>query len=125
LDRNRRATSTGENQHPEEGKVKKTIALITAALFGGAVLLAPPATAGPRDDRLFYSLVTGEAYTLKAVSRKKLVSVAKETCKGLRSGLTILDIYEMMDDSGFRPNEISSFIAGAIVFYCPDQEDNF
>jgi hypothetical protein len=105
--------------------MKKIIAATVAALIGAVMLTAPPANAGPRDDRLFYSLVTSEAYTLKAVPRRKLVSVAKETCKGLRAGLTITDIWEMMEDTGFRDNEISSFIAGAVVFYCPEQEDNF
>jgi hypothetical protein len=105
--------------------MKKAIAVMAAVLIGGTALIAPPANAGPRDDRLFYSLVTKEAYTLKAVPRKKLVKVAKETCKGLRAGLTITDIWEIMEDTGFRQNEISSFIAGAVVFYCPEQEDNF
>jgi len=105
--------------------MKKIIAATVAALIGAVMLTAPPANAGPRDDRMFYSLVTKDAYTLKAVPRKKLVSVAKQTCKGLRSGLTIMDVYEIMEDTGFRNNEISSFIAGAVVFYCPEQKNNF
>jgi hypothetical protein len=62
---------------------------------------------------------------LKGVSRKQLVKTAKETCKFLRAGFTIMDAYDMMEDSGFTNKEITAFLAGAVVFYCPDQEDNY
>lgn len=105
--------------------MKKLIAATSAALIGATLLLAPPAQAGVREDRLFYSLVTGDAPTLKSVTRKQLVKTARETCKFLRSGFTIMDAYDMMEDTGFSEREISAFLAGSIVFYCPDQEDNF
>lgn len=105
--------------------MKKVIAATSAALIGATLLLAPPAQAGPKDDRLFYTLVTQEAPTLKAVGRKNLIKTARETCRYLRSGFTIIDAYDLMEESGFAEREISAFLAGAVVFYCPDQEDNF
>ncbi len=105
--------------------MKKIIAVASAALIGTTLLLAPPAQAAAKDDRLFYTLVTADAPTLKGVGRKQLVKTARETCRFLRNGFTIIDAYDLMEDSGFTEREISSFLAGAVVFYCPDQEDNF
>lgn len=101
---------------------KVIIGLLAVAL----VFIAPaPAQASAKNDRLFYSVVTSSAPTLKGVPRKDLVKTAKETCKFLRSGFTIMDAYDLMEETGFTNKEITAFIAGAIVFYCPDQEDNF
>lgn len=105
--------------------MKKIIAVIAGMIIGFGVLVAPPAQASAKDDRLFYSLVTSSAPTLKGVSRRQLVKTAKETCKFLRNGFTIFDAYDLMEESGFTNKEITAFIAGAIVFYCPEQEDNF
>jgi hypothetical protein len=105
--------------------MKKITALAAGVGIALALLFAPPAQAGVREDKLFYSLVTGDAPTLKGVSRQQLVKTAKETCKFLRAGFTIMDAYDMMDESGFTNKEITVFLAGAVVFYCPDQEDNY
>lgn len=105
--------------------MKKVIALAVSAAAVGALFLATPAQASTGNDRLFYSLVTKDAPTLKAVPRRDLVKTAKETCKFLRNGFTIMDAYDLMEESGFSDKEISPFLAGAVVFYCPDQEDNF
>lgn len=105
--------------------MKKIIAATVAALTGATLLLAPPAQASASDNRLFYRLVTSEAPALRAIKQRDLVSTAKETCKFLRNGFTILDAHDLMTESGFTNNEASAFLAGAIVFYCPDQEDNY
>lgn len=105
--------------------MKKMIAVIASLLVGIGLVVAPPAQANARDDRLFYSLVTSEARSLKAIPRKQLVKTAKETCKFLRAGFTILDAYDLMEDSGFTAAEATAFLAGAVVFYCPEQENNF
>ena len=99
------------------------ILLALPLMFGVA---APASAAVPAsNDKLFYSLVTKDAPTLKAVSRPQLVKTARATCKFLRSGFTIMDAYEMMEENLFTEKEITAFIAGAIVFYCPEQADNY
>ena len=105
--------------------MKKIIAAVSAALIGATLLTASPAQASAKDDRLFYSLVTKDAPSLKAVGRKQLVKTARATCKFLRSGFTIMDAFDMMSDTGFTDREATAFIAGSVVFYCPDQESNF
>lgn len=105
--------------------MKKIIGILLALplMFGVA---APASAAVPSsNDALFYSLVTKDAPTLKPVGRKQLVKTARATCKFLRSGFTIMDAYEMMEENLFTEKEISAFIAGAIVFYCPEQADNY
>lgn len=105
--------------------MKKIIAVVVSVIVGIGVMVAPPAQANAKDDRLFYSLVTSEARSLKGVTRKQLVKTAKETCKFLRAGFTILDAYDLMDEAGFTDKETTAFLAGAIVFYCPEQENNY
>ena len=104
--------------------MKKILTALTAAIIG-VTILATPAQATPQDDRLFYSLVTTDAPTLKTVGRKQLIKAARATCKYLRAGNTIMGAYNIMEDTGFTDNEITSLLAGAVVFYCPDQQDNF
>ena len=103
--------------------MKKLIAITTALLIGAGMLLAPPASAGIRENKLFYKIVTASAPELKLVSRKQLVKTAKATCRYLRSGFMPMDAVEMGMDSGLSTNEALSLVAGAITFYCPEQED--
>jgi hypothetical protein len=115
--------------------MKKTIIAIASvvALIGvsapvhasvsTSVSAVQPANA--KDDRMFYTLVTKEAPSFKAISRRELVKTAKQTCKFLRSGFGILDVVEIMEDSGFSSKEATAFVAGAVVFYCPSQKNNY
>lgn len=105
--------------------MKKIIAATSAALIGATLLLAPPAQASASDDRLFYRLVTKDAPALKAIKQRDLVKTARETCKYLRAGFGILDAHDLMTDTGFTDREANAFLAGAIVFYCPEQEGNY
>ena len=111
--------------------MKKFYAIIAAVAFAlsAALITATPASASTpaaaSDDRLFVKLVTKEAPDLKGISLKTMVKTAKSTCKFLRSGWTILDAVELMQETGFSENASMSFVAGAIVFYCPEQENNF
>lgn len=110
--------------------MKKIAVVFTAvALFFGGVVTAAPASAtavaSASDDRMFFRLITKEAPSLKPAGQKTLVKTAKQTCKFLRSGFTILDAYDLMEDNGFTQKEITAFLAGAIVFYCPEQENNY
>ena len=103
-----------------------------ALTFGAPAVQAAVPISGPAagaasisDDIQFYALVTNEEPALGAISGKKLVKTAKTTCRYLRTAGTILDAHDLMTESGFTDDQATAFIAGAIVFYCPDQEDNF
>lgn len=106
----------------------KKIAAIAAAValtIAGAIAVAPAVSAGPKDDALFVKLVKKEAPELKAVSSRQLIKTAKQTCSFLRSGFTILEAVELAEEAGLSQNAGMSIVAGAIVFYCPEQENNF
>lgn len=105
--------------------MRKIIALVVALPLFLGIAAPAQATVPSSNDALFYSLVTKDAPTLKPVGRKQLVKTARATCKFLRSGFTIMDAYEMMEENLFTEKEITAFIAGAIVFYCPEQADNY
>lgn len=111
--------------------MKKIIAATASAVLAAAtaIVVAPPAQAASpsdiREDRLFVRLVTEEAPSLKGIGRKTMVKTARQTCKFLRTGFTIIDAIDLMQESGFSENEAIAFISGAVVFYCPEQEDNF
>ena len=107
--------------------MRKTITALTiaATLTGTALLTITPAHANPQDDRLFYALVTGDAPAFKAIPRRELIKTARQTCKGLRQGLTIIETHDLMTESGFTDTQASAFLAGAVVFYCPDQKNNY
>lgn len=106
----------------------KKIAAIAAsiALAGGvAIGTAAPAQAGPKEDRLFVQLVTKEAPELRGISIKTMVKTAKSTCKFLRAGFGAVDAVTMMEDNGFSQKAAVAFVAGSVVFYCPEQEGNY
>lgn len=113
-------------------KIISTLAVLSIAV-GGSIAVAPSASAstqtvsvsGIRDDKLFVKIISEEAPIFKGIPRKTMVKTAKTTCKFLRSGFTIFEVVESMEDSGFTENQSMTFVAGAIVFYCPDQEDNY
>lgn len=111
--------------------MKKFYAVIAALAFAisTAFITAAPAQASvpaaASDDRLFVKLVTKEAPELRGISTKTMVKTAKSTCKFLRSGFTVLDAVELMEDNGFSEKASIAFVAGSIVFYCPDQENNY
>jgi hypothetical protein len=99
---------------------KKIVAVVASA--GLALACAAPAYAGPREDNLFVKLVRTEARELKSVPKKQLISLAKETCKFLREGFDVLDAVEIAEDEGIRTGTAIALVAGAVVFYCPEQE---
>ena len=106
----------------------KKIAAVAAAValaVVGAVAVAPAASAGPKDDALFVKLVKADAPELKPVSSRTLIKTAKATCQYLRAGFTILDAVDLAENSGVSQTAAMSLVAGAIVFYCPEQENNF
>jgi hypothetical protein len=107
------------------GNMKKIIAITTTLLIGAGLLLAPPASAGIKEDKAFYAFVTKQAPAFKGITRPKLVKTAKTTCEFMRSGFTILETVEVMEDAGFTENQSITFVAATVVFYCPEQEDNY
>ncbi len=74
---------------------------------------------------MYVKIVRSEAPELRAISKKQLVTAAKTTCKYLRAGGGILGAVDLAMDAGIRENTAIALVAGAVVFYCPDQENNF
>ena len=115
-----------------KNKIISTLAVLPLVV-GGSIAAAPVASAstqtvavaGIKDDKLFVKIVSNEARGFKGIPRKTMVKTAKQTCKYLRAGFTVLDAVYLMEKTGFTENESMTFVAGAVVFYCPEQEDNF
>lgn len=107
--------------------MKKIVSIVASlALAGGAAIAtAAPAQALTNNDRLFAKLVRAEAYEFKAVPVGAMVKTAKTTCKFLRSGFTVIDAVSIMEDNGISEDAAIAFVAGAVVFYCPEQKDNY
>jgi hypothetical protein len=105
--------------------MKKIIAVVAGLMLGVGVLAAPPAQASKKNDDQYVRIIRAEAPELKRVSRAQLIKGAKTTCKYLRSGGGILDAIDMALDAGIRRNTALTLVAGAVVFYCPEQEGNY
>ena len=115
-----------------KSKIISTLAVLSIAV-GGSIAVAPVASAstqtvsvaGIANDRLFVKIISSEEPIFKGIPRKTMVKTAKTTCKFLRSGFTIVESVELMASSGFTEDQAMTFVAGAIVFYCPEQEYNY
>lgn len=110
----------------------RVLAIVSAALIATASLITAPAVSAAQpakkltsNDRQYIALVRDSAPELRYVKPKQLVKSAKVTCRTLRSGYTILDVYDIGIESGLGSTATTALIAGAIVFYCPEQEDNY
>lgn len=107
-----------------------TAALATGLLLTGGMIYAAPASATAsssapsytKKDNLFYSLVTSEEPSLKYAGKKLLIKSAKTQCRALRAGVDPFDLYEIAIDNGISEDEFIALLAGALTFYCPDQE---
>jgi type IV secretory pathway VirB10-like protein len=76
----------------------------------------------PLSDEAFLSAVRGSAPELARVSDLQLVDLARTICLGLDAGVSIETVLETGINSGLGTNSVAAIAAGAIVFYCPDQE---
>jgi hypothetical protein len=104
---------------------KKLTAAIVGVLLTVGFVAAPPAQANSKNDNLYVKIVRAEAPELRGVSKKKLVRGAKTTCRYLRAGGGILDAVDIALNSGLKRNTALTLVAGAVVFYCPEQEGNY
>lgn len=105
---------------------KKLSAAIVGVLLAVGLVAAPPAQANSKqNDNLFVELVRQEAPELRFVKKRQMVKAAKQTCRYLRSGGTILESVAIALDSGLSRNTAMALVAGAVVFYCPEQENNY
>jgi hypothetical protein len=107
---------------------KIIIALVTAIAFVSVGVAAPSSALAPTDranDNLFIKILRSESPTFKYSNRKTLIKTAKSTCKFLRNGYGMITAIETMEDSGFDYDESLSFVVGAVIFYCPEQEGNY
>jgi hypothetical protein len=106
--------------------MKKLTALMVGVLLTVGLVAAPSAQANSKqNDNLFVQLVREEAPELRFAKKKQMVKAAKQTCRYLRSGGTILESVVIAVDSGLSRNTAMALIAGAVVFYCPEQENNY
>jgi hypothetical protein len=105
--------------------MKKIIAITAGLMLGIGVLAAPPAHANKKNDDRYVQIIRSEAPELSRVSKAKLVKGAKTTCRYLRSGGGIIEAVQMALDAGIRRNTALTLVAGAVVFYCPEQENNY
>lgn len=104
--------------------MKKIIAIVTALMIGGSALVAAPAAQALTKNEIKYvKLLKSEAPELYVVSNKKLVKSGKLTCRYLRSGATVVDAIEVMENAGLDEDTSIAIVAAAVVFFCPEQED--
>lgn len=104
-------------------------ALTTGLLLTGGVIAAPSSSASvqqsapsyTKKDNLYYSLIAADNPSLRGLKRD-LIKLGKTSCRAMRSGVGVLDLIYIGIDSGFTEDEVISILAGAITFYCPDQE---
>jgi len=105
--------------------IKRISALIGAIVIAGALSLTAvsPAQAYTSNDNLYFKVVRSEAPILKKVSKKTLKRNAKVTCKYLRAGGTVYRAVSIAEDNGLDSDTAMVLVAGAVVFYCPEEED--
>jgi len=104
--------------------VKRISALIGAIIVAGALSLTAvsPAQAYTSNDNLYFKVVRLEAPELRGVSKKTLKSSAKATCRYLRAGGTVYRAVEIAENNGLNTDTAVTLVAGAVVFYCPEEE---
>ncbi len=110
-------------------KKKNVIAAAVVSLALVVCTAAPAVASAPsysRNDKQYVSAVRTESPILKKVGAKSLISLGKETCLFLRKGYgTIFDAIAIGEDSGLDEDTSMTLVAGAIIYYCPEQEDNY
>ena len=97
--------------------------ILTAALTAGllTVGVSVPAEALTRNDRQYLQAVRSADSALRRIPNRTLIDSARTTCRYLRSGATIDDVFYTAVDAGLTRKTATALIAGAITFYCPDQ----
>ena len=103
---------------------KRLSALIGAVMIAGALSLTAvsPAQAWTGNDNAFFRVVRAEAPDLRYASKTTLRQTAKAVCKYLRLGGTVVEAVDAAEGSGLDSDTAIAIVAGAVVFYCPEQE---
>lgn len=107
--------------------------LASAFLMGLALVLLVPAPAASAatpswtdKDRLYVKMVRQQAPAFKYISAKDLIGSAKLSCEVMReNGSSPLELVEVAIDSGLTQRQAIALIAGAVVFYCPEQDEDY
>jgi hypothetical protein len=73
------------------------------------------------EDDAFLDAVRSKDSAFYSVPDASLVELAGTICQSLRSGIPITRVIQTGLDSGLSSNQVASIVAGAVVFYCPDQ----
>lgn len=107
--------------------VKRIAALIVAVIVAGALSLTAvsPAQAWTKNDNVYFKVIRSEASDLKYVSKTTLRKSAKAVCQYLRSGGTLSEAIDAAEGTGVEYDTALVLVAGAVVFYCPEQEKNY
>lgn len=104
---------------------KRISALIGAVVIAGALSLTAvsPAQAWTSNDNVYFRVIRAEAPDLRYVSKATLRKSARVVCQYLRSGGTISESVDAAEGTGIEYDTALTLVAGAVVFYCPEQED--
>lgn len=103
----------------------KRLVVVAAVVAIAVVGLASPAQASASNDRAYVNAIRNEAPELHGVKSKDLIKTAKLTCRALRAGSGMFDLITLAENNGLETDTATALIAGAVVFYCPDQETNY
>ena len=74
------------------------------------------------EDSAYLSAVRSKDSALYSVPDSQLVSLAGTICQSLRSGVPVRQVLQTGLDAGLSVNQVAALVAGAVVFYCPEQE---
>jgi hypothetical protein len=74
------------------------------------------------DEDSYLTAVRSKDSALYSVPDASLVELAGTICQSLRSGIPVQRVIQTGLDSGLSTNQVAALVAGAVVFYCPDQE---
>lgn len=105
-------------------KIIATVVTSSIMLVGGSTAASATASTDLKKDKMFVSIISSRAPEFKGIARSTMVKTAKQTCKFLRAGFGPLEAVDLMIDNGFTEDGSMTFVAGAVVMYCPDQKDN-
>lgn len=109
----------------------RIVAGVAGAVMATTLLAAPAqavnapaaAPAYSSNDNAFYKAVTRMEPSMKYLGSKRgMIKVAKLTCKAFRAGNSFEEVAGVLIESDLNGDQIATLIAGAISFYCPDQE---
>lgn len=74
-------------------------------------------------DAVFLDAVRSKSAELNSVPDYMLVDLAGNICDALQAGVPIEQVLTIGVNSGLSSTSVAAIAAGAVVFYCPEQND--